>query len=497
MSTFGSFSPEQIVTMTIVPIIATAFSSVISKMVEKFINSLTYYLSFVFKKIFSREKKYNKIDVLLNCLTYSSNVDRYVDGLTPIGKAVVWFINEKKIKMKNTILMQDDKSFSLFFVPSYDKNDLSQNTRMIHDTQFSDTTFTGSSNIVIDDNVCFSVKQQVTTKTKDDTDIYEYLEIKSEKFSMHELSEYINNIQQLYEKYTKSEKPKMFIFKKSRKYTVVDIDNSQNFNNLFFSNKHILLKDINKFNDIEFYAKHGMKRKLSYLFEGGPGTAKTSTATAIAKMLNRNIVSVPVSRLKTNSDLEEIMYVREYCGIRYNANEIVILFDEMDSLEGDVLLKNSDKTQKQEIHQIPNITINSGRSRTRSDSSDDDNYKNDSKDKENDKLNVGIFLSLLDGNYDQDGMIIIGTVNNLAKLDDAFKRDGRLKIINFENAGRNEIREMIEYYYDVKLTQEQIDSICDDKTVNTLTIKKLCVDYIDNMHNIDILIKQINNLFIK
>jgi SpoVK/Ycf46/Vps4 family AAA+-type ATPase len=111
------------------------------------------------------------------------------------------------------------------------------------------------------------------------------------------------------------------------------------------------------------------------------------------------------------------------------------------------------------------------------------------------KFNIGTFLNLLDGTHDQDGMIIIGTANNLNRLDPGLYRIGRLTKISFEYMGRNEISEMIEKYYSVNLTNNQKQTIRNDRIIQNLILKNVCIEHLEsNSCDIDELIEQINLL---
>ena len=46
---------------------------------------------------------------------------------------------------------------------------------------------------------------------------------------------------------------------------------------------------------------------------------------------NRHILEIPMSRIKTNAELEEILNISEINGIKIKKDELIILFDEIDS----------------------------------------------------------------------------------------------------------------------------------------------------------------------
>jgi SpoVK/Ycf46/Vps4 family AAA+-type ATPase len=118
----------------------------------------------------------------------------------------------------------------------------------------------------------------------------------------------------------------------------------------------------------------------------------------------------------------------------------------------------------------------------------------------NDKFNAGILLSKIDGSEDQDGRIIIAAANDIDKFDPALYRNGRFKLIKLDYIGRKQISLMIEKYCEIKLTQLQVDTIRDDRIIQTLNIKQLIAkhlqnkNYLINSSDIDEIIKDINTL---
>lgn len=122
-------------------------------------------------------------------------------------------------------------------------------------------------------------------------------------------------------------------------YSSFDLDQSQSFDNLFSEVKSKIIDEINNLNDVDFFKENGIKRKISHLYVGPPGSGKTCFATAIAKMTKRSIVYIPISRIKNNSELQNIIYKRETNGVKYEMNELIFLADELDSFENNQKLK--------------------------------------------------------------------------------------------------------------------------------------------------------------
>jgi len=330
--------------------------------------------------------------------------------------------------------------------------------------------------------------------------------VSSNKKTIPELYQFFNDIEKSYNESIIIDKRRLMIYKEFTKgmplFHRLNIDTTQTFDNLFFSQKENILKDIQKISDVEYHKKYGLKRKLSYMFSGSPGTGKTCVATAIANYLNRTIVYIPISRITENKQIEKILYDNNCYGcfggkpsetkdeISFNCdsindidyNKYVFFFDEIDSIGTKFVKKENESDDEDEDTKKNVVIVNTG----------DKESKPITTPEQKDKFEIGLFLNILDGNSNQDGMIIIATANNLSKLDPAIYRDGRMKHIVFAYLGRREIVEMLEKYSETELTNEQKQRIRDDKKIVTLTLKNF---YISNIHlNIDDLINKINEL---
>jgi len=99
----------------------------------------------------------------------------------------------------------------------------------------------------------------------------------------------------------------------NRLYKRYELSNEKTFSSLFFPEKNTLLYLLDHFSaKTGKFAIPGFPHKLGILLYGPPGTGKTSLIKAIAHHTKRNIVSVPLSRIKTNQELMDVMFDKGY-----------------------------------------------------------------------------------------------------------------------------------------------------------------------------------------
>jgi hypothetical protein len=228
--------------------------------------------------------------------------------------------------------------------------------------------------------------------------------------------------------------------------------NFETFDNMFTINKKTLLSDLSLLKDLEYYKKTGSKRKKGYIFHGPPGCGKTSSVIAMANYDKRHIIEIPMSRIKRNADIEEILNLSQINNVFFKKEEIILLFDEIDTgldsikkrdSEDNINIKNIDDKEDIKDKIIKNL------------SGHDQKY-----DKYNDdKICLGSILSRFDGVGSYNGIIIVATTNCIDKISPALYRHGRLNPIHFDFMRKEDIKDMIEKFYKIVLDENQINTL--------------------------------------
>lgn len=267
------------------------------------------------------------------------------------------------------------------------------------------------------------------------------------------------------------------------------------FDNLFFDYKDKLIKRLDKLEDIEFYKRTGLPRKAGFLFYGPPGCGKTGTVTAMANYKRRHIIEVPMSRIKKNSDIEELFNLTKIGDVELKKKDIIFLFDEIDQLGKTLHNRNIDDKKNKDKNKDKDDKDDKEKEKLEdSEASKEDGLSkaireymsiDTCKPNGDDSINLGTLLSRLDGVGNYDGLITIATTNCKDKLDTALKRPGRLEPIYFDYASKTNIVNIIEQFFIVKLTEEQLQRLPDkDAELSHTTINKLAQDNEDNLEDL-------------
>ena len=533
----GGLFDNPVIMMTVTNILISTFARTIDNFLQ-FFGSIfkLLFLKCYYKWFYVFNKREVKFHIpLTNMSEQRSKMSGTVfvnSILNSDGEAIMWYLNNFYSDTLTCVKNEDIdkipcnytkvKEINKFYVPTIDSsNEVSFGWSLENPdvSQYDYGNKIGERKNVAAENKknAYSEKQKINddisftfhyTKTENDryhqantTQPCLFIIFYSTTLTIEKLHNFYNTIITKHTEHIKmSNRKKMFIYKyvdarNIYNYSVFDIDEHQSGEHIFMQHKKEIDEDIEFFNNVSYHKKFGIKRKLSYYFVGPVGCGKNTLASYLADKMGRMLVTIPPLQLKSNSDLQKILYERMINGKKYNMEDIVFFFDQIDSSKNVFNCENNTK-QKNESEQLSK----------NSELTEDSEQQNKLKIPNVDKIDLGTVLNLLDGNIDQDGMCIIFAGNTVESVNSAIYRDGRAKLIKIDYVGQNEISDMIERYNDIKLTQEQKDRLPSEKTVQSLTVKKIVIklalekirlekDIIVNSDYTDTMIDKFNELY--
>ncbi|CAE7721034.1 unnamed protein product [Symbiodinium sp. CCMP2592] len=123
-----------------------------------------------------------------------------------------------------------------------------------------------------------------------------------------------------------------------RSYRRYKLSGDKAFQSLFFPEKDTLVQILDHFKHrTGKYGIPGYPHKLGLLLYGPPGTGKTSLIKVLAQHTERSIVNVPLARIKTNTELMQLIFDQKYTvegietPVRLRIKDVIFVMEDVDA----------------------------------------------------------------------------------------------------------------------------------------------------------------------
>ena len=261
---------------------------------------------------------------------------------------------------------------------------------------------------------------------------------------------------------------------------------NRTFSTIFFENKDKYINNLNFFLKNEnWYTKKGIPYHYGILLHGFPGCGKTSIIKATLQYTKRNAFVIPLNRVKTCGQLENIFYKKEINNKTIPMNKRIYIFEDIDCLCNVVKSREFDNESdseykiKSEFELLTKLTETTLKKPHKPD----------------DELNLSCLLNIFDGILEIPGRIIILTSNFPEKIDKALLRPGRIDMnLELKKTSISIIKEILSSFYEINM--DNIENLCKDKfkdyVLSPATIMNICQN---NHSNINECIVEIETVF--
>ena len=273
------------------------------------------------------------------------------------------------------------------------------------------------------------------------------------------------------------------------KYTQLPFTSNKTFDNMFFSQKSLLLSRIDYFlKNRDTYDKVGMPYTLGFLFHGSPGTGKTSAIKAMANYMNRHIIIIPTQLVQDAETLNNIFLSLRINNVDVPFDKRIYVFEEVDcgSWKDIVLDRNfcsSDSIAGENQEKTTNTQICILEKK----SSDQSVVIGPKQETKKPSLKLANILEILDGIVETTGRVVIFTSNFPEKIDKALLRPGRINHqIEFTKMEKRHVNDMYKLWFGSSIPRWVYDKMKDHK-FSQAELGELFIQYsskLDELHKV-------------
>ena len=243
--------------------------------------------------------------------------------------------------------------------------------------------------------------------------------------------------------------PKMLTFNMN------EFKTSKSFNNVYGNHVDELKERLDLFiNHPDWYMERGIPHSLGIMLHGVPGAGKTSTIKAIAKDTHRHIFNLSLRPYTSQRQLTNLFF-----------NETVVVYGNDGNKQTLKIPLNRRVYVIEDIDCLTDVVMDRG-------------LTGGKVTKDGDAVTLSFLLNLLDGVLETPGRILVITSNFPEKLDKALVRPGRIDVtIDFQNASRAFILDMINKFYSLSLTIDAIPAELDGVFTPAEVMESMCMHF--------------------
>jgi len=274
-------------------------------------------------------------------------------------------------------------------------------------------------------------------------------------------------------------------------FTMKKFQTNRKFSNLFGPEIDVVKKRVEFFiKNKKWYDEKGIPYTIGLLLSGQAGAGKTSSVKCLANETNRHIININLNNDITKTQFENLFFNEVISVLNTSTGQTekysipldqrIYVLEDIDC-QSDLVMERSLKVeieQKEEPNTILPQSI-------KTNSNKPDTYNNPTP-VGSERLDLSFLLNILDGVLEIPGRIVIMTSNYIDKLDHALIRPGRIDIIaNFKKCLNKTLIEMMEFFYDISLTEKDKKRILSFKEyiVSPAEMGKVMFENFDDYRN--------------
>ena len=157
---------------------------------------------------------------------------------------------------------------------------------------------------------------------------------------MNYLNDLVNKKQHVFELESESEDGDL-------EYSIYPFNTTCSIDKIYFDDKEEILNQVYFFRDNKsWYQKHGKPYTLGICSYGEPGCGKTSFEKCLTKMLNRHMIKVDLSKIKSKRMANKLFFSEKLGEYNIPYDKRVYVFSEVDRMSDILFNEETKKNQK-------------------------------------------------------------------------------------------------------------------------------------------------------